>query len=115
MNNTRPIKCIQVIDNIPNGHGGFASVIKGGINQNSTQIRLTSQPGGKINSKVVIYTYKDPHTPLAYKQTPIGWKAQPHAAPIHHPNSIPGSQQHPLSYHQSHKPYYPWPNLHKKK
>lgn len=43
MKNTRLIKCIQVHDNIGNGHGGFAAVEKGGINHNSTQIRLTSQ------------------------------------------------------------------------
>ncbi|XP_055318189.1 uncharacterized protein LOC129576713 [Sitodiplosis mosellana] len=113
--NTRLIKCIQVIDNITDGHGGFASIEKGGINQNSTQIRLTSQPGGKINSKVVIFTYKDPHTPATYHQSPFGWKTQPNAIPNHHPNQIPGSQ-HPSNYqHQPHKPYYPWPNLHKKK
>jgi len=115
MKNTRLIKCIQVIDNIQDGHGGFASVIKGGINQNSTEIRLTSQPGGKINSKITIFTYKDPHTPLKYKQPRnLGWK-QPKASPNYYPVHIPDSK-HPSNYHQqAYNPYYPWPNLQKKK
>lgn len=112
MKNTRLIKCIQVIDNIKNGYGGFASVQQGGINRNSTQIRLTSQPGGKINSTVTIFTYKNPNTPSQYKQPAYGWKMR--SNPNYYQNQIPG----PIRKHQSHephKPYYPWPNLHKKK
>lgn len=105
MKNKRLIKCIQVIDNIQNGYGGFASVEKGGINQNSTQIRLTSQPGGKINSTITIFTYKDPNTPLTYKKPAYGWKMR--SNPYYYPNPVPGSK-HP----QPHNPYYPWPNLH---
>lgn len=120
MKNAHLIKCIQVIDNLPIGNGGFASIQKGGINQNSTEIRLTSQPGGKINSKVTIFTYKDPTTPLKYKQPPtFGWTTNPSAYQNGHMNQIPGLH-YPLKYQQQHhqspqKPYYPWPNIHQKK
>lgn len=67
------IKCIQVLDNVPNG-GAFASVIDGGVNRNTTKILLKSQPGGPIRCKITIFSYRN-ETAL-YPKPALGWNMQ---------------------------------------
>lgn len=103
MKNVEKIECIQVIDNVQNGYGAFASIIGGGYHQNKTEIRLISQPGGRIHSTITIFTHRKASS--AAPVLPFGWKAN--ANPIVHPNQI-SSSQHPQKQQQPHKTYYPW-------
>ncbi|XP_031640095.1 uncharacterized protein LOC116352032 [Contarinia nasturtii] len=113
MENSQTIECIQVIDNVQNGYGAFASIVGGGFHQNKTEIRLISQPGGIIHSTITIFTHKKSSpSPPPPAQTPFGWKLN--SNPIVHPNQIPG-YKYPSNQHQAHKSYYPWNALHQKK
>lgn len=96
-----------MIDNIPDGTGAFSSIIDGGMNLNHTIVLMKSQPGGKINCKVTIFSYRNPVMPV--QQPQVGWKSPPQP---NQPNHIPNapSQQPPQQ-----RPYNPWPTLQKKK
>lgn len=84
--NSFRIKCIQVHDNLTNNTGGYATITAGGVNHNSTTIVLKSQPGGDLNNRIVIYTFKEngPHSqqqpPLVSSPTQqhpaFGWNVQ---------------------------------------
>ncbi|CAH0545757.1 unnamed protein product [Brassicogethes aeneus] len=54
--NDKDITCVMAIDQDTNGHGGYASIVSGGLYEKEVEIRLTSQLGKGLNYMVTIYT-----------------------------------------------------------
>lgn len=116
--NDFPIKCIQVIDNILDGKGGFASIIEGGMNQKSTKILLTSLPGGRLSFKITIFTYnyeglRPPYQHASpYQHTAPYQQASP-AIGWQHPPAAPNTYQHyQPQQQQTHVKPAPWNGNH---
>lgn len=53
--NNRTINYIHVLDQMPNGKGGYATLLRGGVGFNNTGLHLKSQRGEGLNFMIDIY------------------------------------------------------------
>lgn len=66
----------MIKDNRRDGQGGYAKIMRGGLNQNLVEIRFRSQSGGDVNFFVTVYAQRQPipiQPPIWYGPPAPGW------------------------------------------